>query len=141
MTKLTTGCTAEKTFLVTHEITAAALMARDMPGEAPLPAVWSTPDMIAKMEVVCAALVAPLLEDGQMSVGARNEISHLAPTPEGETVRVRVQLDTIDGRKLTFTVAAFDTKTKVGEGTHVRFVVNREGFEKRLRERRPDGGS
>jgi fluoroacetyl-CoA thioesterase len=135
MSKLIPGCAAEKAFLVTHELTAAALMARDMPEAAPLPAVWSTPDMIAKMEVVCAALVAPLLEDGQMTVGARNEISHLAPTPEGDTVRVQARLEAIDGRKLTFAVEAFDSQAKVGVGIHVRFIVSRASFDKRLSER------
>ncbi|MGD0947116.1 MAG: hypothetical protein ABSA52_06770 [Candidatus Binatia bacterium] len=47
-----------------------------------MPAVWSTPDMIGKMEVVAAAMVASCLGPEQITVGARNEVSHLAVASE-----------------------------------------------------------
>ena len=130
--ELQIGIAVERSFTVTHELTAAALMARDVPEAGGLPVVWSTPDMIGKMEVVSAALVAPLLAAGQMTVGTRNEVSHLAATPTGMSVRVRSTLTAIDGRKLTFTVEAFDEKERVGEGTHIRYIVERAKFEARL---------
>ena len=52
------------------------------------------------------------------------------------TVRVRATLTAIEGRKLTFAVEAFDSKEKVGEGVHVRYVVDRQRFEGRLAEKR-----
>lgn len=134
MAELQAGIAQERRYTVTHEITAAALVEGDPAGVA-LPAVWSTPDMIAKMEVVSAALVAPHLAAGQMTVGSRNEVSHLAATPTGMEVRARSTLAAIDGRKLTFAVEAFDEKEKVGEGTHIRYIVDQAKFEQRLAEK------
>lgn len=132
---LESGIQLERAFDVTRERTAAALAERDDPGGAALPEVWSTPDMIGKMEVVAAGLVESRLEPGQMTVGSRIEVSHLAATPVGGRVRVQAILSAVDGRKLTFAVLAFDDKEKVGEGTHVRFVVDAAKFAARLREK------
>lgn len=134
MAELAAGITIERAYSVTHPLTAAALAEGDPTGLT-LPAVWATPDMIAKMEVVSAALVAPHLASGQMTVGARNEVSHIAATPTGMTVRVRSTLSQVDGRKLTFAVEAFDEKEKVGEGVHIRYIVDRAKFDSRLAEK------
>lgn len=132
MSDLQPGITREQSFTVSHAITAAAIFER-LPLEVPnMPAVWSTPDMIEKMEAVAAALVAPLLPAGQITVGARNEVSHLAPTPVGMSVRVVATLRAIDGRKLAFSVEAYDAKEKVGEGTHTRLIVDEAKFLGRL---------
>jgi len=34
----------------------------------------------------------------------------------------------IDGKKLTFSVEAFDEKDKIGEGTHIRYIIPIEKF-------------
>lgn len=135
MAELPAGISLEHTYTVTYDLTAAAVAERDAPGALRLPAVWSTPDMIAKMEAASAALVAPHLGAGQITVGARNEVNHVAATPMGMTVRTRATLAQVEGRKLTFTVEAFDEKEKVGDGLHVRYVVDREKFERRVAEK------
>jgi fluoroacetyl-CoA thioesterase len=129
---LAPGITLERAYTVTYDLTAAALSEADGSDTVALPAVWSTPDMIGKMDVVAAALVAPHLPDGQISVAARNEISHLAATPVGMRVRVRATLDVVDGRKLIFAVEAVDELERVGEGFHIRYVVDRARFESRV---------
>ncbi len=137
MSELKPGISREQSFDVTHAITAAAMFeAPDAPEVVAMPSVWSTPDMIGKMEMVSAAVVAGLLPAEQMTVGTRNEVSHLAATPEGSRVRVRSTLAAVNGRKLTFDVEAFDEHEKVGEGTHVRFIVDRDKFAGRLAEKR-----
>jgi predicted thioesterase len=134
MAELEAGTTMERTYSVTRALTAAALAEGDPTGLT-LPAVWSTPDMIARMEIVSAALVAPHLAPGQMTVGARNEVSHIAATPTGMTVRVRSTLNQVEGRKLTFAVEAFDEKEKVGDGVHIRYIVECAKFDSRLAEK------
>ena len=44
-------------------------------------------------------------------------------------VRAEVELTEIDGRKLIFKVAAFDEVGEIFNGTHERFIVNREKFQ------------
>jgi len=137
MADLQSGTSVERHYTVTYDITAAALAERDPGAAVTLPAVWSTPDMIAKMEIAAAALVAALLPPDQMTVGARNEVTHLAATPVGMQVRICATLAEVDGRKLTFTVEAFDEKEKVGEGRHIRYVVDEAKFARRLADKRP----
>ena len=41
------------------------------------------------------------------------------------------ELTEIDGRKLTFHVKAYDEKGVIGEGTHERFIIQNEKFQKK----------
>jgi len=86
--------------------------------------VLSTPSMIALMENAAAQAVERVLPPGQTTVGTRLDVRHLAATPVGLEVRARAELREVDGRKLTFTVEAFDSQEKIGEGTHERMVVD-----------------
>ena len=86
--------------------------------------VLSTPSMIALMEGAARQAVESLLADGQTTVGVRVDVRHLAATPNGAEVRARAELVEIDGRRLVFQVEAFDTREKIGEGTHHRAIVD-----------------
>ncbi len=114
---LTTGESFEHTYVVTEEMTAKNLLERDGITSYSLPPVWSTPDLIGKMEEAAAALVAPRLDSGQMTVGAHNDVAHLAPTA----------------------VAAYDEVEQVGKGTHVRYVVDAARFLARLADKARQG--
>jgi predicted thioesterase len=87
-------------------------------------AVLSTPSMIGLMEGAAHNVIAPLLSDGQVTVGTRVDVRHLAATPLGMAVRTRAELLEIDGRRLVFRVEAFDAQEKIGEGTHERAIVD-----------------
>ena len=43
-----------------------------------------------------------------------------------------VVLKEVEGRKLTFEVRAQDSKGVIGEGTHVRYIVDKEKFMSKL---------
>jgi predicted thioesterase len=90
--------------------------------------VLATPIMIALMEEAGRNAVEPLLESGQLTVGAALDVRHLAPTPIGMRVTARAELQTVDGRMLTFRVEVHDEREQVGEGTHVRAIINLERF-------------
>jgi predicted thioesterase len=65
-------------------------------------------------------------------VGALMNTSHIKPSALGDTVRATATLKEADGRKLTFEVKAEDSKGVIGEGTHVRYIVNRQKFMSKL---------
>jgi predicted thioesterase len=52
-------------------------------------------------------------------------ISHLAPTLMGMTVEITVSVTSIDGRKVSFEVAAKDELDAISAGTHTRFIVDK----------------
>ena len=119
--ELTKGIVGTKELTVTKDKTAAAV------GSGLLD-VFATPQMIALMEATASESVAPYLDEGSTSVGTLVNVSHVAATPVGMKVRCESELTEVDGRKLTFTVKAFDECGLIGEGTHERFVVFSEKF-------------
>lgn len=95
--------------------------------------VLATPAMIALMENAAMKAVAPHLPEGSTTVGALMNTSHIKPSPIGEEVCATAVLTEVEGRKLTFSVRATDSKGDViGEGTHVRYVVDRVRFLSKL---------
>ena len=105
--------------------TAIALGSGDMP-------VLATPAMMSLMENAAMLAVASELEDGETTVGGHIESSHLRPTPVGTEVAATATLEKIDGRKLYFKIVVRQGETIIGEGTHLRFIVNREKFLSKL---------
>ena len=94
--------------------------------------VLATPAMAALMENAAMRAVAPELPEGSTTVGSFLEITHARPTGLGETISATATLEEVEGRKLTFLVEAFDSKGVIGEGKHVRYVVDRQKFISKL---------
>lgn len=90
--------------------------------------VLATPAMITLMENAAMLAVAPHLRSNETTVGGYMECSHLRPTGIGEEVRAYAVLRRIDGAALHFDIAAYCGEIKLGEGHHVRYVVDRERF-------------
>lgn len=98
--------------------------------------VFSTPAMIGLMEKAAQNAVRPYLDPGETTVGTMVSVRHLAPTPPGMKVRAVATLKIVEGRRLLFSVEAFDELEKIGEGEHERFVVDRERFTQKANEKR-----
>ena len=93
------------------------------------PRMFSTPAMIMLMEGTCVEFLTPHMDAGEQTVGFHVDVKHLAPTKIGQNVRGKVTLNEIKGRRLLFTVEAFNEDgTKIGDGSHERAVVNIEKF-------------
>ncbi len=90
--------------------------------------VLATPRLIALMENAAMLAVAPALEPGETTVGGQISVAHLKPSPVGADVSATAVLTHIDGRKLSFSLTAYEGDKLIGEGTHVRFIVKREKF-------------
>lgn len=91
-------------------------------------AVLSTPSMILMMEQTAMIGAQEYLPEGWITVGTRVDISHLRASKEGAKIKVIAKLKEVEGKHLTFEVAAFDGEEKIGEGIHERHVVNKEKF-------------
>ena len=90
--------------------------------------VFATPAMVALMENAAMTAVAAHLPEGSTPVGAEMNVTHIKPSGVGAEIVASAVLTEVDGRKLTFNVGARDGESLIGEGVHVRFIVDREKF-------------
>ncbi len=121
MNNLSIGLNAEITLTVTDSDTAAQWGSGLVP-------VFGTPSLVGLMEAAAVKALDGHLPEGQTTVGGHIDIRHLAATPVGMQVRARAELTSIDGKKLTFQIEAWDETEKIGEALHERFVINTEKF-------------
>lgn len=101
------------------------------------PDVFSTPSLGSLVEKTAAEFLTPQLDAGQMTVGTQIVINHTAATPAGLTITATVTVTAADGRSVGFSWTASDGVEEIGNGTHQRFVVDRERFEQRLARKQP----
>lgn len=95
-------------------------------------AVLATPVMINLIEAAALAAVEHLLPSGHQSLGIQLDVSHTAATPVGLRVTATAEVLQIQGRTVTFRVAARDEFEPIGGGTHKRVVVSVSRFDERV---------
>lgn len=122
---LVTGMKYTSEAVVVEANTAAEMGSGDMQ-------VFATPAMVALMENAAMNAVAYALASESATVGSLINVSHIKPSPLGMVVKATAELVEIDGRKLTFKVMAEDDGGMIGEGTHVRYVVDKAKFLSKL---------
>ncbi len=115
------GLSGQSRTLVAADNTAAEMGSGDLP-------VFATPAMVALMENAALGAVAPALPEGSTTVGAEMNVTHIKPSGLGAEITATAVLTEVEGRKLTFNVGARDAEGMIGEGVHVRYVVDREKF-------------
>ena len=111
--------------MVTDAVTAAAVGSGDMP-------VLATPIMMAMMENAAMLAVRDELPAGCTTVGGHIESSHLKPSRVGDVINAIAEVTKVEGKKIRFRIAAYSGNTLLGEGTHLRFIVDRDKFMSRL---------
>lgn len=124
-TNLTEGLTYTSTLTVGENDTAIALGSGNLP-------VLATPRMMALMENAAMLCVADALPEGCSTVGGHIESSHLRPSKVGAEVSAIATLTKVDGKKLFFDVKAMMGDVVIGEGTHLRFIIDKEKFMQKL---------
>ncbi|MEG2061599.1 MAG: thioesterase family protein [Alistipes sp.] len=115
------GLSARSTTTVSAANTAVEMGSGDLP-------VFATPAMVALMENAAMTAVASVLPTGQTTVGAEMNVTHIKPSALGTAITATAVLLEVDGRKLTFNVGARDPQGMIGEGIHIRYIVDREKF-------------
>ena len=94
-----------------------------------MPDVLATGFMVGLIEWACIQAVNPYLDwPKEQTVGIGINVTHTAATPPGLTVMVKVKLDRVEGRKLTFSISADDGIDTISEGIHERFVIDAAKF-------------
>ncbi|MDQ2727845.1 MAG: thioesterase [Actinomycetota bacterium] len=112
--------------VVSADDTASSLQSGDVD-------VLATPRLIALCEQAAAEAIAGRLGAGQTSVGARVELSHVAPVAVGSTVRATATLERLEGHRFTFAVTVTDRCGLVAAGRVLRVIVDRQQFTDRAR--------
>ena len=90
--------------------------------------VYATPCMVALMEGAACEAIAEGLKDDQTTVGTALNIEHISATPVGLEVRAEAVVTKVEGKTITFEVAAYDEVGQIGRGTHTRVIVNSQKF-------------
>ena len=123
--KIVIGLRHTSELTVTDAVTARVMGSGDMP-------VLATPAMMALMENAAMMAIAEALPEGCTSVGGHIESSHLRPSKIGDKIPATAAVTKVEGNKVEFRVAAYSGETLLGEGTHLRFVVDKERFMSKL---------
>ena len=120
-----TGLRHTSKLTVTEAVTAIQVGSGDMP-------VLATPIMMALMENAAMLAVREQLPEGCTTVGGHIESSHLRPSRIGDIITAVAEVTKVDGKKIFIKVAAYCGEILLGEGTHLRFIVDRKRFMEKL---------
>ncbi len=97
-----------------------------------MPEVFATGFMVGLMEWTCVQLLEPHLDEEEGSVGIHIDVSHNAATVPGQVVTVDATCTGVNGRRISFDVAAHDGVEPIGRGRHERMVVPWSRFVQRV---------
>ena len=119
--EITVGLKAEVCTLVEREDTAKEVGSGDL-------LVYATPCMVALMEGAACEAIADCLKETETTVGTALNIEHISATPVGLEVRAEAEVTAVEGKVITFSVAADDEEGQIGKGTRKRVIVNTQKF-------------
>lgn len=101
-----------------------------------MPDVFATGFMVGLMEWTCVQLLEPHLDAGEGSLGIHVDVSHKSATPPGLTVTVQAECIEVRGPRARFKVMAHDGVDEIGTGTHERFIVSWDRFNRGIAAKR-----
>jgi fluoroacetyl-CoA thioesterase len=102
----------------------------ESPELAVMPEVLATGFMVGLMEWTCVELLAPHLDPGEGSLGVHIDVSHKAAAPVDFTITVEAECIEVRGPRAKFVLRAHDGVDEIRSGTHERFIVNWDRFNK-----------
>jgi fluoroacetyl-CoA thioesterase len=95
--------------------------------------LYSTPWLLHDIEDTCCNLLLEHSDEGEDSVGIEEVVPHMAAMLPGMAVKISISVTAIDGRKVSFELAAKDEVEAIGSGTHNRLLVDVAKTQERLR--------
>lgn len=127
MQSIPVGATGTFNLFVTPEHVASRFK------DATLPPVLATPVMIMVMENAALNAIKPFLDADESALGTRVDVRHLAATPAGRQITGEAKVTRVDGRRIEFSIHAFDGSDQIGVGTHERMVVQLAKLAERMK--------
>ena len=104
-----------------------------------MPKVLATGFMVGLFEWTCIQAINPHIDwPREQTVGIAVNLNHLAATPPGLTVNVKVKLEVVEGRRLVFSIVADDGIDTISEGTHDRFIIDAAKFNAKVAAKNED---
>lgn len=94
--------------------------------------VFSTPAMIAFMELVSTEHLDKYIESENISVGTMVNIKHIRASKLGAEVICNTKIIEVKGLEIIFEVECLVDGKVIGSGTHGRYIVNKENFENKV---------
>jgi len=90
--------------------------------------VVSTPALIGFLEDASHRAILGCYEAGEVSVGTKVDIEHLAAAPLGQAIEATAEVIAVQGRRVDFQVEARQGERVVMRGRHQRAVVDLARF-------------
>ena len=129
---LKAGIRYEHKFTVPHSKTVPALYPESEEFMV-MPEVFATGFLVGFLEWACIKAINPHLDwPLEQTVGTHIDVSHEAATPPGLEITATVKLIAVEGKKLIFSVEAYDGIDIISKGRHERFVINKEKFDAKV---------
>ncbi len=98
-----------------------------------MPNVFATGYMVGLIEWTCIQALNPHTDwPEEQTVGTHIDVSHIAATPPGLEVTVKVKLVEVEGRRLVFEVEAHDGIDLITRGRHERFIIKKDKFDRKM---------
>ena len=102
----------------------------ESPELAAMPEVFATGFMVGLLEWTCVQLLAPHLDPSEGSLGVYIVVARKAATPVGFIITVEAKRLEVKGPRARFAIRAHEDMDEIGSGTHERFIVNWDRFNK-----------
>ncbi|WP_420132019.1 thioesterase family protein [Rhodopseudomonas sp.] len=124
---ITVGMSAERQITVALEQTVQHFVPY-------MPPVFATPLMILEMEMTSGEAIHPALPQGWVTVGTGVDIRHLTPALVGQVVRTTSKVIAVEQRSIGFEVACWVGTRKIGDGKHLRGLIDVAAFTARFKD-------
>lgn len=86
--------------------------------------VVGTPFLVGYFEIAAHAAILPYCEAGEVTVGTRIEVDHLAAALPGQRVAADAKVVAVDGRRIRFEVEVRQGERLLMKGHHGRAIVH-----------------
>lgn len=135
------GIRYEHEFVVTSAKTVPALYPESEEFNA-MPDVFATGFLVGLLEWACIKAINPHLDwPAEQTVGVHIDVSHEAATPVGMAVTAIIELTAVEGKRLFFSVEAYDGIDIISKGRHERFVIDKKRFDAKMGKKQMDAAS